>query len=144
MRHALAMQCPDFRTRCVLLGSDFPQQSRCFVALPIGLDRGRSIHQPHAGEYKVSGAEVFGLAFHIGARVAAKRVQDGSAGSAAFVRLARSLDDRRRRVGAYAAQVTTSVAGSPGQSDITTSPSSHDLRATPGSSGERAQSSHRA
>jgi class 3 adenylate cyclase len=26
----------------------------------------------HAGEYKVSGAEVFGLAFHIGARVAAK------------------------------------------------------------------------
>ena len=66
------MQCPDFRTRCVLLGSDFPQQSRCFVALPIGLDRGRSIHQPHAGDYKVSGAEVFGLAFHIGARVAAK------------------------------------------------------------------------
>jgi class 3 adenylate cyclase len=26
----------------------------------------------HAGEYKVSGAEVFGLVFHIGARVAAK------------------------------------------------------------------------
>ena len=26
----------------------------------------------HAGEYKVSGAEVFGIAFHIGARVAAK------------------------------------------------------------------------
>jgi class 3 adenylate cyclase len=26
----------------------------------------------HAGEYKVSGAEVVGLAFHIGARVAAK------------------------------------------------------------------------
>jgi class 3 adenylate cyclase len=26
----------------------------------------------HAGEYKVSGAEVFGLAFHIGARIAAK------------------------------------------------------------------------
>jgi len=26
----------------------------------------------HAGEYKVSGAEVFGLAFHVGARVAAK------------------------------------------------------------------------
>jgi class 3 adenylate cyclase len=26
----------------------------------------------HAGEYKVSGADVFGLAFHIGARVAAK------------------------------------------------------------------------
>ena len=26
----------------------------------------------HAGEYKVSGAEVIGLAFHIGARVAAK------------------------------------------------------------------------
>jgi class 3 adenylate cyclase len=26
----------------------------------------------HAGEYRVSGAEVFGLAFHIGARVAAK------------------------------------------------------------------------
>jgi class 3 adenylate cyclase len=26
----------------------------------------------HAGEYKVSGAELFGLAFHIGARVAAK------------------------------------------------------------------------
>jgi len=26
----------------------------------------------HAGEYKVSGAEVFGVAFHIGARVAAK------------------------------------------------------------------------
>jgi class 3 adenylate cyclase len=26
----------------------------------------------HAGEYKVIGAEVFGLAFHIGARVAAK------------------------------------------------------------------------
>jgi class 3 adenylate cyclase len=26
----------------------------------------------HVGEYKVSGAEVFGLAFHIGARVAAK------------------------------------------------------------------------
>jgi class 3 adenylate cyclase len=26
----------------------------------------------HAGEYKVSGAEMFGLAFHIGARVAAK------------------------------------------------------------------------
>src|SRR6202044_3970232 len=26
----------------------------------------------HAGEYKVSGTEVFGLAFHIGARVAAK------------------------------------------------------------------------
>jgi hypothetical protein len=26
----------------------------------------------HAGEYKVSGAEVFGLAFHTGARVAAK------------------------------------------------------------------------
>jgi class 3 adenylate cyclase len=30
----------------------------------------------HAGEYKVSGAEVFGLAFHIGARVAAK-ARDG-------------------------------------------------------------------
>jgi class 3 adenylate cyclase len=26
----------------------------------------------HAGEYKVSGVEVFGLAFHIGARIAAK------------------------------------------------------------------------
>jgi len=26
----------------------------------------------HVGEYKVSGADVFGLAFHIGARVAAK------------------------------------------------------------------------
>jgi class 3 adenylate cyclase len=47
---------------------------RCATAIreavrTLGLEIGVGLH---AGEYKVSGAEVFGLAFHIGARVAAK------------------------------------------------------------------------
>ena len=47
---------------------------RCAIAIreavrTLGLEIRAGLH---AGEYKVSGAEVFGLAFHIGARVAAK------------------------------------------------------------------------
>ena len=55
----------------------------------------------HAGEYKVSGAEVIGLAFHIGARVAAKARAGEVLVSSAVKDLMRESDIRFKDRGAH-------------------------------------------
>jgi class 3 adenylate cyclase len=55
----------------------------------------------HAGEYKVSGAEVFGLAFHIGARVAAKARSGEVLVSSAVKDLMRQSEIRFRERGVH-------------------------------------------